>query len=96
MKNQEFVFDREKLETHIEEYSDEYYFVYVEYEVRNLISGMILCEFCEDCEWWDFKVKEFQKNGVDGWLFSREEKKIAIRAHIIGFIYEYNFICNSK
>lgn len=95
-KESKFIFDKAKLNVVVEDYSDTEYFAYAEYEGRNLSMGMALCDFEEDCQYWDFDVKSWEVDGIIGWLFSKEEKKEYIDAHIKGFIYQYEFICSSK
>lgn len=93
--NDEFVIDKEKIEIFIEDWSDTQYFVYVEYNHHNLHMAMTMCDFIEECEYWgyeDVRIEE-KSDGTLGWIFSKEEEKLAIQAHIMGFIYEYSFLC---
>ena len=93
--NRDFVFDKEKIEVFVEDWSDTQYFVYAEYDHNNLHMAMTMCDFVEDCDYWGYEDVRIEKkmDGTQGWLFRKEEEKEAIKAHIRGFIYEYPFLC---
>lgn len=93
--NCEFVFNKEKIEIFVEDWSDTQYFVYAEYDHHNLYMAMTMCDFVEDCDYWGYEDVRIEKkmDGTQGWLFRKEEEKEAIKAHIRGFIYEYPFLC---
>lgn len=93
--DKEFVFDSEKVEVFVEDWSETKYFVYAEYDHHNLHLAMTMCDFVEDCEYWGYEnvSAERKADGTLGWLFSKEEEKMAIKAQVRGFIYEYSFLC---
>lgn len=93
--NQTFIFDKEKLEIFIEDWSDTQYFVYAEYNHHNLNRGMIMCDFVEDCDYWGYECVKLEKksDGTFGWLFSKKEDKEAIQSQVAGFIYGHSYLC---